>query len=211
MPRWIDISLPLTTTLVHWPGQQGLRVRALESIKKDGVEVHDIALSTHTGTHIDAPRHFVAGTRSVDEIDLEKFIGPAVVIAVRPKNRWEIQPSDLPIRSWKGVERLFFQTGDSKKLHQKEFTSHYYSLAVDTAALLVRKGVKLVGVDYLSVERKGNPGHPVHKTLLKAGIVIIEGCDLRMVKPGVYDSIALPLRLKGLDGSPARVLLRKRP
>ncbi len=210
MNRWIDITLPLTTTLVHWPGQQGLRVRALETIKKNGVEVHDIALTTHAGTHIDAPRHFVAGTSAVDEIDLEKLVGPAHVIDVRRKKGWEIQPSDLPIKNWAGMERLFLCTGDSKKLFKREFTSQYHSLSLETAKLLVRKGIQLVGMDYLSVEKKGNPGHPVHKTLLKAGIVIIEGCDLRAVKPGVYDCIALPLRLKGLDGSPARVLLRKR-
>ncbi len=207
---WIDISVPLTTHLVHWPGQPGLRSRALETIKKDGVEVHDIALTTHTGTHIDAPRHFVAHTDAVDEIDLEKCIGPARVVSLRAKKGWEIQPQDIPITQWKGIERIFFQTGDSTKLYKKEFTSKYYSLSVETAKLLVRKGVKLVGMSYLSVEKKGNPGHPVHTTLLKAGIVIIEGCDLRGVRPGEYDCIALPLRLKGLDGSPARVLLQKR-
>ena len=206
---WIDISVPLTSHLVSWPGQPGMRVRALETMKKDGCEVHDIALTTHAGTHIDAPRHFVANTNAVDEINLEKLIGPAFVVAVKPKKELEIQPSDLAIKDWEGIERIFFQTGDSKKLFQKEFTGQYHSLSLETAKLLVRKGVQLVGMDYLGVEKKSNPGHPVHKALLKAGIVIIEGCDLRSVKPGMYDCIALPLRLKGLDGSPARVLLRK--
>jgi len=209
MSRWIDISLPITTTLVHWPGQPGLRLRSLETIKKNAVAVHDIALTTHTGTHIDAPRHFVANTNSVDQIDVEKCIGRALVISVKPKKGMEIEPEDLPINNWNGIERIFFRTTDSAKLSRKEFTEKYYSLSVETAKLLVRKGIQLVGMSYLSVEKKGSPGHPVHTTLLKAGIVIVEGCDLRAVKPGQYDCIALPLRLKGLDGSPARVLLRK--
>ena len=209
MAHWIDVSLPLTTTLVAWAGAPQMRSRALQTIKKNGAEVHDIALTTHTGTHIDAPRHFIAGTSAVDEIDVEKCIGTAHVVAVKPKKGWEIQPEDLGINNWKGIERIFFQTQDSKKLFQKEFTTQYYSLSVETATLLVRKGIKLVGMSYLGVEKAHNPGHPVHKTLLKAGIVIVEGCDLRAVKPGEYDCIALPLRLKGLDGSPARVLLRK--
>lgn len=209
MSSWIDVSLPITPTLVHWPGQLGLRVRMLETMAKNGVEVRELMMSSHTGTHIDAPRHFVAGTGSVDEINVDKLIGRAVVISVKPRNGLEILPSDIPIKQWKGVERIFFKTTDSKKLHAKEFTDRYYGLHADTAKLLVRKGVKLVAMSYLSVEKKGNVGHPVHVTLLKAGTVIIEGVDLSKVAPGRYDCIALPLRLKGFDGSPSRVLLRK--
>ncbi len=208
MPRWIDVSLPITSTLVHWPGQLGLRVRMLQTMAKDSVEVSELMMSSHTGTHIDAPRHFVAGTGSVDQIDLNKLIGPALVVSVKPRHGIEILPSDLPIKQWKGVERIFFKTTDTKKLHSKEFTDRFYSLHIDTAKLLVQKGIKLVGMSYLSVEKKGNIGHPVHVALLKAGMVIIEGVDLSKVLPGRYDCIALPLRLKGLDGSPARVLLR---
>ncbi len=208
MSKWIDVSLPLTPSLVHWPGQLGLRVRMVETIKKNGCEVRDFSLSSHIGTHIDAPRHFVEGAGSVDAIDFEKLIGRTLVVLVRPRKGLEILPTDIPIKQWKGVERIFFKTIDAKKLHGKLFTDQYYSLNIETAKLLVRKGVKLVGMSYLSVEKKGNVGHPVHTTLLKAGIVVIEGVDLSRVSPGSYDCIALPLRLKGFDGSPARVLLR---
>lgn len=209
MSGWIDVSLPLTPSLVHWPGQLGLRMKMLETIKKNGVEVREFVMSTHTGTHIDAPRHFVAGAGSVDEIDPEKLVGRAIVIAIKPRKGLEILPTDIPIKQWKGIERIFFKTADTKKLHRKIFTDQYYSLHIETAKLLVHKGIKLVGVSYLSVEKKGSPGHPVHTTLLKAGIVVIEGVDLSRVSAGPYDCIALPLRLKGFDGSPARVLLRK--
>lgn len=207
--RYYDVSLLLTHHLIHWPEEQGLRSRKVHTLAKDGVEVTDFSLGSHTGTHIDAPRHFVKNAGSVDEIAFDKLIGPALVIEVRPKKGRTIEPGDISLGDWKRAERIFLKTSNSKKLNAEQFTDQYISLSLETAQLMVRKGVKLVGVDYLSVEKKGSTGHPVHMTLLKAGIVIVEGCILAHVPAGRYQCAALPLKLKGFDGSPCRVVLMR--
>lgn len=202
-----DLTLPISPNMILYPGDVPVRFRNTASLAKDGVEATDLGFSTHTGTHVDAPKHFVRGGGAVDAIALEKCIGPALVIELKPSKRLAIEPADLKITDWKHVPRIFFKTQNSQFYKRPRFTNEYRSLSIETAQLLIRKGVKLVGVDYLSIEPTDTKTFPVHKALLKAGIVIVESCNLSGVPAGEYTVSALPLRLKGLDGSPARVVL----
>jgi len=192
----IDISMPLHPAMVVWAGQEKFR---REEIKSGDSVISLLKLSSHTGTHIDAPKHFVRRGKGIDQIALEKFIGPCQVVAIEKIRKVKIRKGD----------RILLKTKNSQRrlLQKKKFVKDYVSLALEDAKYLAKKKVNLLGIDYLGVEAKGNPGHPVHKTLLQAGIVIVEGLDLSKVKPGKYNLVALPLKIRAGDGAPARVVL----
>lgn len=202
----IDISVTLTPDLVVWPGEKHFERVPTKDIDKDGVVVSNIGFGSHTGTHIDAPKHFVKGGISIDQIDLNRLIGPCQVIEY-------IGEGDLTLKECVDQqitqERVLFKLGNSPLLKQKEFIEEYRALTSEVAEFLVEGDIKLVGVDYLSVERKGSPGHPTHIKFLKNEVVIIEGLDLENVEPGEYQLIALPLKIESGDGCPARVVLIK--
>lgn len=177
-------------------------------MEKDGAEVSQWTLGSHAGTHIDAPRHFTTITTGIDELDVTRLIGTAMVVDLTHVSGPLIEPTDIPKETLQ-YKRLLFKTSNSTKklLDQEAFTADYVSLSPATAQLLVDHGVEVIGVDYLSVEAKGSPGHPVHVTILAAGIINIEGVRLVDVPAGVYTLIALPIKLKGSDGAPCRVVL----
>jgi arylformamidase len=167
-----------------------------------------ITMGSHTGTHIDPPYHFEKyGTRA-DEIPLEVLIGPALVVDT---SREVIEGSFLRGLDLTGVERVLFKTRNSGYLRDGAFSDEFVRLTPDAAEYLVWLGVKLVGVDYITVEAADDQGQPVHKAFLKAGVVILEGLDLSGVTPGAYELICLPLKVKDGDGAPARVVLRETP
>ena len=176
----------------------------------DSANVSKLAFGAHTGTHVDAPNHFIEGTRRVDQLDLNKLIGRCRVVAI-DENVVSIEPEH--IGDLAGVERILFKTRNSSFWGQPElgFRRDFSYLTPEAAKLLATNGIKLVGIDYLSIEKSGSTGHPVHVTLLEKEIVILEGLDLREVEPGDYELICLPLKYEGGegDGSPARVVLRK--
>lgn len=209
--KFYDCSLPLSPSLVTWPGEEPLSRQFVATIPENGVEVSTLSMGSHTGTHIDAPRHFVAGSSGIDAIPLEALIGEALVVDLTHMEGRHILPEHLNSVPLATTQRLLFKTPNSTRqlLDQPQFIEDYVSLAQETAELLVNHHVKLVGVDYLSVEKKGNPGHPVHTKLLAASIVIVEGVRLHGVPAGQYQLVALPLRIIDGDGSPARVLLMK--
>lgn len=204
-----DISIPLTPQIVTWPGEPG-PVRVVNgTIAQNGSETSTLTLGSHTGTHIDAPRHFVASmTEGVDSVPLDQLTGACQVIELfnieREITRADLEQIDIH------TSKIIFKTNNTtrKLLDKSDFDYDYVCLSEDAAKYLVEKHVELVGVDYLSVERKGSAGHPVHMTLLKNKIVIIEGCYLQNVPAGDYTITALPLRLVDCDGSPARVILQ---
>lgn len=200
MKKFIDLSLPLQEGMVIWPGDIKFK---REEIKTSSINSR-LNISTHHGTHIDAPRHFLFNNRSVEKIDLEKLVGKARIIEVAAKNLIEVKhlPKDI-----KAGDKLLFKTRNSRLLRKKQFDENYVSLSLEAAKHLTQKKIDLVGVDYYGVEAKGASGHPVHKALLKAGIVIVEGLNLQKAKPGVYSLAVLPLRLIGADGSPARAII----
>ena len=207
---WIDVSLELSPALPVWPGEPEIDLVRVQSIA-DGAEanVSHLASGVHIGTHIDAPLHFLDGSASVDQIPLEKLIGPAYVVGhtdaghVRPET---LAAANIPAEA----RRLLFKSRNSSLWDNPTgFVRDYSALTVEAAQWLVQRKVELVGVDYLSVA-PFEATVPTHVQLLGAGVVVVEGLDLRQVEPGWFEMVCLPLRLKGSDGAPARVALRPR-
>ncbi len=204
MPRYYDISMPLSGRIPHWPGQDGFSRRELQAGE---AIVADLACSSHTGTHVDAPKHFIPEAGTIEQIALEKLLGPCVVADFGSVQGF-ITAHDIASLP-QGVTRIIVKTSNTSRnlLDDSEFHEDYVSFDESAAHALVERGVLFVGVDYLSVEAKGSPGHPVHKTLLAAGVVILEGCYIKDVPPGEYNLIALPLKIVDGDGAPTRAIL----
>jgi arylformamidase len=205
--RIYDVSLPIISDGLAFPGDPQIQISVHQSIERgDVANVSALALGSHTGTHIDAPRHFLPGGGPVDAVPLERLIGPAVVLGL-PEQATSIGAAELRPRDLRGARRVLFRTRNSALLSKPRFTPDYVSLAPDGAEYLLERKVELVGIDYLSIERFDSKDHPVHRTLLERQVVIVEGLDLSAVPEGSYELICLPLRLAGLDGAPARVVL----
>lgn len=172
----------------------------------DDANVTLITFGSHTGTHIDAPRHFLDGRESVDQLPLDALVGPALVVELPAAH--EIGAADLQsLGIGEGTERLLIKTRNSLFLADDRFHADYAYLNVEAARWLVARGVRLVAIDYLSVEKMHAERYEVHETLLGAGVVIVEGVDLRQVVPNPYFLVCLPLRIEGCDGAPARAVL----
>ena len=202
----IDISLTLHPGLVVWQGDPKIELITESTVEKDGIKDSRLRLGAHNGTHIDAPAHFLKNGFGVDKIDPKKLIGECTVINIESN---EIERKTLESKNFKS--RVLFKTKNSERnlLEDPNFHTDYVYLTEDGAEFLIEKGVVLVGIDYLGIEKKSAPGHPVHTKLLEKEIVIVEGLNLVGVAPGDYDLTVLPLKLKDLDGSPARAILIK--
>lgn len=209
----IDISMPLHSAMVVWPGQPG-RSSGGEKFGREEIKAGDsiislLSMSSHTGTHVDAPKHFLGESgSSLDQIPLEKLVGPCRVIEIQEMaiTAEVLRPCNIAVG-----ERILFKTRNSHEhlLEKGEFIKDYVSLDLSAAEFLASKKINLVGIDYLGIEVKGNPGHPVHKTLLEVGIVIVEGLNLVGVELGEYNLAVLPLKIADGDGAPARAILWK--
>jgi arylformamidase len=204
-----DISLPLHSGGVVYPGNPPFSITAQQAISEGaGANVSRVDFGSHSGTHVDAPKHFFDDGAGVDALPLDVLMGPARLIvmddAVKSVGEAELRAHDL-----RGVTRVLIRTRNSAWLSSgsSEFHPDYTFVAPDGAAYLVSLGVTLVGVDYLSVEQFHSGHHRTHRTLLGAGVVIVEGLLLTDPPPGDYDLRCLPLRLAGLDGAPARAVL----
>jgi arylformamidase len=209
-PKMIDVSLPIHPKMLIWPGDPGVSIDPASRISAgEGANVSGLHCGTHTGTHIDPPLHFIAGGTPVDRIPLEVLVGPAVVADLTSVQSdigaSELESLDLPA----GTERLLFHTRNSDLWREEcpAFTEDYVAVTAGGARWLVDHGIKLVGIDYLSVEHRGTPGQPTHVILLGAGVVIVEGMNLGGVAAGDYTLVCLPLRIVDGDGGPARALL----
>ena len=197
--------------MVVYPGDPPPDCRPLSIVqpgRPHSCSVTQVSLSSHTGTHVDAPCHFVAGAASIDELPLDILCGSARIVEL-PRGAQMIDRAALERLSLHGAERVLFKTANSERLDEP-FTADYVHLDESAAEWLRDRKVRLVGIDYLSVEAPGNPGHPVHHILLEAEppVIIVEGLDLRPVAAGDYELCVLPLRLVGVDGSPARAMVR---
>ena len=205
-----DVSVPVRHGGLVYPGNPPISITAVQSITQgDTANVSRIDLGSHTGTHVDAPLHFMDGGAGVDELPLDVLVGPARLIAfgddVMAVGEAELRQHDLH-----GVTRLLIKTRNSAWLASgsAEFHPDFTHVAPDGADYLVSIGVRLVGVDYLSVEQFRSPHHRTHKTLLSNGVVIVEGLVLTEPPPGDYELYCLPMLLAGIDGAPARAVLR---
>lgn len=204
-----DVTVPISETVPIYAGDPTVSLAAAKSIAKgDTANVSQISFGVHTGTHVDAPNHFIDGAKRVHEIDPEKLVGPCRVIEV-PETVVAIEPEH--VGDIDGVCRVLFKTQNSAFWNEPErgFRKDFTYITPDTARMLVDSGVVLVGIDYLSIEKSGSLGHPVHITLLEKEVVILEGVDLREVSGGDYEIICMPLKYIGAggDGSPARTML----
>jgi S-formylglutathione hydrolase len=208
---WIDISAPIDprTTPVY-PGNAPLKLDFLQEIDHGAqVTLSAFSFGAHTGTHIDAPMHFVKGGASLDRIPLERFIGPVRIVDCSPQ-ALAIDAAELNKHDWRGAKRIFFRTRNSRNGWMTDPTFHpdFTYLAPDAAQLLADAGVELVGIDYLSIERFGFSEPQTHRILLGKNIPVIEGLSLREVPAGDYDLILLPIRIIGHEAAPVRALLK---
>jgi arylformamidase len=205
---WIDVTVPIHGAMVVYEGDPPVQlVSALALDRGDPANVARLTLGSHTGTHVDAPAHFIAGGTTVDRLAPELLVGPVRVVAC-PAG--PVGPEVLAAADLGRERRLILKTANSGLWREPRFVRDYQALTLPAARALVAAGVELVGIDYLSIEGFGAPGHPVHRCLLEAGVVIVEGLDLAAVAPGRYEMLCLPLRIQDGDGAPARVLLRPR-
>ena len=210
--KLIDVSVPLDANLPTYPNNTPFSLEAIKRIARgDSSNVSSLHMSAHSGTHVDAPMHFVRDGASIDRVPLEPLIGPARVIDI-PDEVQAIDAAELSRHRWRGAERLIFRTRSSVRGWMSSSTFHrdFAYVAPDAAQLLADAGVRLVGIDYISAEQFGAPAPRTHQILLGKGIPIVEGLALAGVSGGDYDLIVLPMKVAGHEGAPARAVLRRR-
>jgi arylformamidase len=201
--EWIDVSVPIYDGMVHFPDNPPIEINAIMHLDRgDIATVSALRMGTHTGTHIDAPNHFLRGGSGADAVPLRNLTGPACVIEIEDTRA--VTEAELRNHNLRPSERLLLKTVNSQRCWKSsEFVKDFVSIAEDAARYLADLKTLAVGIDYLSI---GSP--EVHRTLLAAGVAIIEGLNLSDVTPGEYELFCLPLRITGADGAPARALLR---
>ena len=210
---WIDVTAtldPATTPI--YEGDAPMKFDFLKDMRRgDGLTLSAYSMGAHSGTHVDAPMHFVRDGAPIDRLPLSPFIGSARVIDI-PDDVQAINAAELERHQWRGAERVLFRTRSSSRGWMSSSTFHhdFAYVAPDAAQLLADAGVKLVGVDYISAEQFGAPAPLTHRILLGRGIPIVEGLVLTGVSAGDYDLIVLPIKVGGHEGAPARAVLRKR-
>lgn len=202
-----DISIALSPETPTYPGDAGVSIAPTHRISRgDGYNSSQLNLSTHSGTHIDPPSHILEGGASLDGLSLDVFVGKAWVAELaspRSISAADLAAAGIP----EGTERLLLKTRNSQLWERPGFQSDFVYIEPDAARWIVGRGMRLVGFDYLTVESLNAPSPETHLTLMRAGVVIVEGLDLRGVPPGAYTLACLPLKIKGGDGAPARAIL----
>jgi len=203
-----DISLPISESLIVWPGDPAVEISRLSDLAQgDTATVSKISMGVHSGTHVDAPAHFIRDGAGVEALDLSVLVGRAVLIDGRAVDVLSASTLDeLAVPA--GAERVLFRTRNSELWARGErvFRRDYVAVSPDGAQWLIAHGIKLVGVDYLSVAAF-NEEVDTHQLLLGAGVIVVESLDLSGIEPGTYTLVCLPLRLTGLDGAPGRAIL----
>ena len=205
---WIDVTRPITIGMQVWPGDPAPEIVQTRFMDKgDSYNLSKVALSVHTGTHMDAPRHFVRDGVPMDDLPLDAVIGEVRVIQIN--DPVAVRPAEPPADIAAG-ERILFRTRNSTELWAKPgFQEDFVYISNEAAKVLASRGVKTVGIDYLSIGGFHDDLVETHETILGAGIWVIEGLDLSQIEPGSYEMVCLPLKLAAVEGSPARVVLRR--
>ncbi len=204
-----DVTVPIQSTMPIYEGDPTVKIESWSALAKgDSANVSFLHLGAHTGTHVDAPAHFLAQAKKIDSLPVDVLIGRARVIRV-PDERHEIDADFLASCDLGGVERVLFHTRNSS-FWNGTFRKDFTHLLPEAAQMLVDLKVRLVGNDYLSIEKFHSGHHRTHLTLLSNGVVIVEGLNLSEVPAGDYELICLPLKIaEGAgDGAPARAVLR---
>jgi arylformamidase len=203
-----DVSVRLSNHVPVWPSGPAIRLEPTLHLSRDkSYTFHEtlIQISSHMGTHIDAPYHFVENGKRLHQIPLERLVGKATVFEF--PGVWSIGERELKPLKWDGIERVLFKTENSKHWQDGSFYEQFVYLEPEGAQFLIERGVQLVGIDYLSIEKYKAEKHRIHFALLEKDVVVIEGLDLTGVGPGEYSMVALPLNLLDTDGGPTRVIL----
>ena len=203
-----DISLPISESLVTWPGDSPISITQTSHLDRgDHVTITCLQMSAHAGTHVDAPAHFIRGGAGVDTLALDVLVGPVLVAQALEADALTadiLAEMAIPL----GADRVLFRTRNSDRWArgESEFAEDFVAITEDGARWLVERGIRLVGVDYLSVAPYG-ASVPTHQMLLAASVILVEGLDLSGVAPGMYRLVCLPLKIVGVDGAPARAIL----
>ncbi len=207
MGRIYDITVTITNDLPVWPGDPKVWLERFSKIEAgESANVSRVSMSVHSGTHMDAPYHFIPQGRTIDALPLETLIGPAQVVQVPDEvsviNRQVVLGCGIKA----GMERVLFKTRNSQFWPGKEFRTDFVGIDEGGAKALVEMKLRLVGIDYLSIAPYDD-SRPAHEVLLSSEIAVLEGCDLTQVKPGFYTLLALPTKFGGADGAPVRAVL----
>lgn len=207
----IDISLDVSPSLPVWPGDPLIKLTQVSFMDKgDACNVTNLQMGVHAGTHVDAPHHFLNDFQTVEKLDLHKLIGETYLVEfsddIEIISYPQLETASIPV----GIKRLLIKTRNSKIWENGDnlFHKEFVAISPEGSQWIVDHGIKLVGIDYLSVAQFGK-GTVTHQILLSAGIIALEGLNLSLVSPGFYELICLPIKLKGSDGAPARVILRR--
>ncbi len=201
--QWLDVSVPIYAGMVHFPDNPAIEIAKITDVESGDIcTISRLALGSHTGTHIDAPMHFLPGGTGTEQVPLDHLIGPARVIEIKDPDL--VRAEELRVHDLGVGERLLFKTSNSERCWKtSQFVPDFVSIAEDAASYLAGLNTLAVGIDYLSA---GSP--ETHRTLLGAGVVIVEGLNLTGISQGRYELLCLPLKILGGDGALARVLLK---
>lgn len=207
---WIDVTVTIRSGMVHWPGDPEIEVtRKMDMEKGDVCNVSRLSIGSHTGTHMDAPLHFIRNGKSLDRMPLDATMGPARVLEIR--HREAVTVEEIRGKRIRAGERILFKTRNSRRSWKTDrFDEDFIYVSKEAAAFLAEKKVKTVGIDYLSVGGFKKDGVETHHALLGAGIWVVEGMNLAKIRPGNYEMICLPMKVLNSDGAPSRALLRPR-
>lgn len=204
----IDISWPINSKMTQYKDRQLYSEVSTKSFEYDGVRESCLTIGTHVGTHVDAPSHVFEDGKAIESISLSSLIGKCIVLDFSDLKKDSIEACDLENKEFGDAEIILLKTKNSDLDPKAKFNPEFVFLAHSSAGFLSKAGIKAVGIDYLGIERN-QKNHPTHKTLMGAGISIIEGLRLAYVGPGEYNFFCLPLAVSGLDASPARAILVK--
>jgi arylformamidase len=205
--KYYDISLNLSVDTVRWITSIPFELHERRRTSRgDPSNSSAVTMSLHSGTHMDAPFHFVPDGATIDNLPLDLFIGPALVHAVEAERY--IKTEHVEAIELDGITRVLFKTRNSELLKRGSYDPDFVAFSVEAAEALSGRGVKLVGLDYLSVAHAGDEQTSVHRAFLNRGVALLEGIDLSAISPGRYELICFPLRIRGADGAPCRAVLR---
>jgi len=206
-----DISIDISPQMIQWEGDSPVKIRQVLDIRRgDAYNLSEMKMSVHTGTHLDAPKHFLADGKFIEDFPLDLLIGEVQVVLISDEIRCITAQVLKAVRIRSDIKRVLFKTHNSQywKICPHQFQNDFVSLSVDGADYLIQQGIKLVGIDYLSIS-PADDFKPVHARLMEEDIAIIETLDLSEVEPGIYTLVCLPLKLKGVEGAPVRAVLMR--
>ena len=208
--NWIDVSVPLHTGMVHWPTDPSVRIERIADMDQGAVcNVSKVEMCAHVGTHMDGLNHFIKDGAPLDTVPFDAVIGPCRIIEIKDTD--SVKPDELKKHNLRKGERILLKTRNSKRpWWDEDFDTRFIHISKDAAQHMVERDIRTIGIDYLSVGGYERDGVECHQVLLGAGVWIIEGLNLTKVKPGKYDLICLPVKIKNSDGAPARAVLRSR-